>query len=139
MGTVLPPAAVNGGAGAELALEVVAGVISLFGIYLAYLFFLRRPQVSAQISSSRLGSALHRFWFSGWGFDWLYNRIFVWPIVWLARTNKDDVADSIYDGIAAAATFFHHTLSRTQTGKVRHYAIGIAIGAIIIIGMVVLL
>ncbi len=139
LSSVLPPSAAVTGAPSELALEFVAGIVSLFGIYLAYLFFLRRPQASAQVSRSPVGSALHRFWFSGWGFDWIYDRVFVWPIVWLAHVNKEDVADLIYDGIAAAATFFHGLLSRTQTGKVRHYAIGIAIGAIIIIGLVVLL
>ncbi len=137
--SVLPQTAVTGGAGIELALEVVAGLVSVLGIYLAYLFFLRRPQMTAQISRSPAGNTLHRFWFSGWGFDWLYNRLFVWPIVWLAHINKDDIADSIYDGVAAVASALHQALSRTQTGKVRHYAIGIAIGAIIIIGLVVLL
>ncbi len=139
LSSVLSPTATTSGAGTELILEIVAGIVGLTGIYLAYLFFLRRPQASAQIARSPVGSALHRFWFSGWGFDWLYNRVFVWPVVWLAHVNKEDVVDSIYDGIAAAATFLYRTLSRTQTGKVRNYAIGIAIGAIIIIGLVVLL
>jgi NADH-quinone oxidoreductase subunit L len=139
LSSILPAAAVTGGASTELILEIVSGAVSLFGIYLAYLFFLRRPQVSAQISRSPLGNTLHRFWFSGWGFDWLYNRVFVWPIVWLAHINKDDVVDSFYDGVAVVATFLNQALSRTQSGRVRHYALGIAIGAIIIIGMVVLL
>ncbi len=138
LSSVLPAAAANGGAGTELILEIVAAIVSLFGIYLAYLFFLRRPQASAQIARSPAGSTLHRFWFSGWGFDWIYNRLFVWPVVWLAHIDKDDVVDSVFDGVAAAAFFVHRTLSRTQTGKVRNYAIGIAIGAIIIIGLVVL-
>jgi NADH-quinone oxidoreductase subunit L len=138
MGSVLPALPdVPGNSHAELILQIVAAVISLLGIYLAYLFFLRR--VMAGIARSTLGAALDRFWFGGWGFDWLYSKLFVIPYSWLARTNKDDFIDSIYDGIAKLTEVFYRALSQTETGNVRWYMTGIAFGAIVAIAIVVFL
>ena len=61
------------------------------------------------------------------------------PFMWLARVNRDDVVDSLYarrrrgqrDGCTAL-------LSRTQTGQLRWYAAGIAVGAVVIVAIVVL-
>ena len=80
---------------------------------------------------------LRRFWFGGWGFDWLYERLFVQPFVWLARANKDDFIDSIYDGVAKVNEVLYGVLARTETGKVRWYMTGIAFGAIVAIAIAV--
>jgi NADH-quinone oxidoreductase subunit L len=140
MGGVLPALHyVEGQTHAELVLQIVAAVVSLSGIYLAYLFFLRRRVSADGVARSMLGAALDRFWFGGWGFDWLYNKLFVTPYIWLARTNKDDFIDSIYDGIAKLNEVFYRALSRTETGKVRWYMTGIALGAIVAIAIAVFL
>lgn len=128
---------VEAGGGTELILALVAGVVSLAGIYLAYLLYLRSPQAAANLARSPAGDGLRRFWFSGLGFDWLYNRVFVWPYTWLARINKDDIVDSFYDAIAWLTRWIYHGLSLTQTGRVRRYALGFVIGAVILIGVVV--
>jgi NADH-quinone oxidoreductase subunit L len=140
MGSALPALHyVEGRTHAELILQIVAAVVSLSGIYLAYLFFLRRRVSADGVARSMLGAALDRFWFGGWGFDWLYNKLFVTPYIWLARTNKEDFIDSIYDGIAKLNEVFYRALSRTETGKVRWYMTGIALGAIVAIAIAVFL
>jgi NADH-quinone oxidoreductase subunit L len=141
---VLPAVAEGAaGVGSELALQVVAGVVSLGGIYLAYLLFLRRPAAVARWTAawnrSRLGTGLQRFWFAGWGFDRLYDTLLVRPYTWLAEANRDDVIDLIFDGVAWLGAYAHRLLSMTQSGRVRWYAAGIAIGVVILVAMVVLL
>jgi NADH-quinone oxidoreductase subunit L len=137
---ILPePESIRGGAGTETLLAVIAGVIVLAGIYLAYVLFLRRRDIPERLAHSPVGSTLDRFWLTGWGFDWLYNRLFVWPYVWLAQINKDDFIDSIYDAIAGLFRGLNRGLSVTQTGRVRWYALGIALGAVIVLGIVVFL
>ena len=43
--TALPPMnAVESTATAELIIEIISGVIALLGVYMAYLFFLRKPR-----------------------------------------------------------------------------------------------
>ena len=76
---------------------------------------------------------MHDFWFNGWGFDWLYDKVFVIPIVWMAQINKNDFVDKIYTGIAWFTGLGNHLLSLTQTGRLRWYAMGIVLGAIITI------
>jgi NADH-quinone oxidoreductase subunit L len=123
----------------ELALQIIAAVVSISGIYLAYLFFLRRRSVAKGIAGSTVGTTLRRFWFGGWGFDWLYERLLVQPFVWLVRANKDDFIDSIYDGVARLNEILYGVLARTETGKVRWYMTGIAFGAIVAIAIAVFL
>jgi NADH-quinone oxidoreductase subunit L len=142
--TVLPASAyahpgsmTAGKEGAEAGLQVIAGLVSLAGILAAYLLYLRSPQYVEAFVRTPLGAALHRFWFSGWGFDWLYDRLFVRPYVWLARADKDDVIDRIYQGIAWVSQALYRALSRTETGQLRWYAMGIGVGAILIIAIVV--
>ncbi len=124
--------------GTELTLMVLAGLISVAGIYIAYVLFLRVPRyVERSVGSSTL-ALIHRFWFSGWGFDWLYDRLFVRPFVWASGINRDDFIDLIYAGVAWYNRLFHETLSASQTGKIRLYAIAIVLGAIVFIAIVVL-
>jgi NADH-quinone oxidoreductase subunit L len=130
---------VRGDTRAELILQIVAGAVSVAGIYLAYLFFLRRRAIAESLARSSVGAALDRFWFAGWGFDWLYKKLFVGPYVWLARVNKDDFIDSIYDGIAKLNEVLYRALSVTESGKVRWYMTGIAFGAIVAIAIAVFL
>ena len=134
------PAAVSShdSAGSELLFQVFASLTSLAGIFLAYVLFLKRPGTVDSIARSRAGAAMHAFWFSGWGFDRLYDMFFVRPFVWAARINKSDFIDLIYSGIAWLNRYLHFAASRTQTGKVRWYAMGIAFGAVVIFGIVVL-
>ena len=140
MGTVLPALEhAYTDTRTELALQITAAVVSISGIYLAYVFFLRRRSVANGIAGLTVPTTLRRFWFEGWGFDWLYKRLFVQPFVWLARANKDDFIDSIYDGVATLNQLLYGVLARTETGKVRWYMTGIAFGAIVAIAIAVFL
>lgn len=125
--------------GGELTLQIIASVVSLAGIFLAWLFYVRRPQDAKKLAQTPAGASLQRFWFSGWGFDRLYDVLFVRPFLWAARANKDDFIDSGYMGIAAFNRSVHNVLRFTQTGSIRWYAMGIAIGAVVFLGIIVFL
>jgi NADH-quinone oxidoreductase subunit L len=118
-------------------LEIVSGAIAVTGIALAWLLFLRRPQLAASLTDFRLGLALRRYWQAAWGFDWLYERLFVRPFLWLVQVNRRDEVDTMYTGIAHANRLAWQGLSRTQTGQIRWYAAGIAAGTIVIVAMAV--
>jgi NADH-quinone oxidoreductase subunit L len=127
-----------GGSTEGVLLGVSAGVC-LIGIAVAYFFFRFRPQVTARMVRTPVGTGLHRFWFADWGFDWLYNTVLVRPYVWLAETNRGDVIDQFFVGIARLAAQLNNALSWTQSGRVRWYAGGVAFGAIVGILLVVFL
>ena len=122
---------------AEMILQVIASLVSIGGIFTAYLLFLRKPLHAKTLSRTTGCSALQGFWFSGWGFDWLYDMLFVRPFIWLTRINKDDFFDFGYTGIASLTRMAHGLLIKTQTGNIRWYAIGIAVGAVVLLGIVV--
>ncbi|HOK46285.1 MAG TPA: NADH-quinone oxidoreductase subunit L, partial [Bryobacteraceae bacterium] len=118
---------------------VTAAGAFLFGLYLAYFFFHRRRDYAAAIAAAPLGRALHNWWFAGWGFDWLYGRVFVRPVEGMARVNRKDVFDPIYNGMAALAALCWKLLSGTQTGLLRRYAAGIAAGVIVLVAIALFL
>ena len=126
---------IHEGIGTEILFQLIAAVTALLGVYLAYIFYLKKPESLKRFNES----ALHDFWFHGWGFDWLYDKVFVIPIVWAAQINKNDFIDKIYTGIAWFTGLGNHLLSLTQTGKLRWYAMGIVLGAIITITITVFL
>ena len=127
----------HAGAASELMLQIIASAASLAGVFIAYALFIGRPQYAESLSRTPAGSVVERFWFSGWGFDWLYDILFVRPFIWLIQINRDDFIDLIYTGIAAISRILHTVLSATQTGNIRWYAMGIAAGAVVFLGIVV--
>jgi NADH-quinone oxidoreductase subunit L len=124
---------------AEGLVGIISMVVSLAGIGVIYLLVLYRPQLTDRLQRSALGAALQGFWFSGWGFDALYERVLVRPYIRLAQVIRSDFIDRIFSTIARLIRAGHQGLSVTQSGFLRAYAMGIAAGAILIIGMVVFL
>ncbi len=136
--TALPPMpAMSAGVRVESILQIVAGLVSLSGILAAYWLFLKSPRYVDNMLRTSIGSRLHQLWFADWGFDWFYDKLVVQPYVWLARINKDDFIDLVYDGIAWLAAAFNRILSPTESGNVRWYAACIVIGAIIVLAFTV--
>jgi len=129
---------VSGGMSEGLS-SVAAGLAFLAGLLAAWYAWLRNPALSRAAAANPAGRLVHGFWFSDWGMDWLYDRAFVRPVVWLATANKADVIDSIYDGLASLAALCHSLLSLTQTGKLRWYAAWIAGGSVIALAIVMFL
>jgi NADH-quinone oxidoreductase subunit L len=116
----------------------LTGVASLLGLTAAYVMFLRRPELSLGLATSPMGSRLRRLWLAGWGFDWLYDRLLVGPFVATAKFLRGDFVDWIYRAVAGTMTLAHFILSATVTGRLRWYAAGIVIGAIVFLFIVVL-
>jgi NADH-quinone oxidoreductase subunit L len=136
----LPTVKVRAGASSQEGLfEIISVAVSLFGIYLAYLFFLRRRDLVERFTLNAVGNGMRRFFFAGWGFDWLYEKTLVQPYVWISNINRDDIIDSFYNAIAWLARLCNAGLSETETGQVRLYAAVIAAGAVIAIALAVFL
>jgi NADH-quinone oxidoreductase subunit L len=137
---VLPAAAEIPARAADLAwLQITAGLVSLAGIYVAWALFLhQRTAVDALVRRPAL-DGLRRFWYAGWGFDWLYDRVFVRPVVWFAAFARRDGIDRIYDGLAWSGRGAWRALSATETGRIRWYAAGLTAGALIVTTVVLFL
>jgi NADH-quinone oxidoreductase subunit L len=126
-----------GEAGSELALGLLASVASLAGIVAAWWLFLRRRALAARIAATPAGRALQAWWEADWGFDFLYDRLFVRPYYALAAFNRDDLFDALYAVLAELTRHFHRQFSRSQTGRLRWYAAGVTAGAVLFVGLAV--
>ncbi len=127
----------NASTGLEWTVQLVTIILSLGGVYIAYYFYLKKPEMSGRIKASV--ESLHRFWFTGWGFDAMYNAIFVRPFVFLAIINKQDVIDKFYALTVSTSEALHDVFAKTQGGILRWYVMSIVIGAILILTLGLLL
>jgi NADH-quinone oxidoreductase subunit L len=111
--------------------EAMTTLMPFVGVTIAVLFYLTRTFSASALATTSWGRLLHRFWFSGWGLDWLYWKVFVDPFKWLARVNRADAVDGLYQGIVLASRYGHQQLAATQTGQLRWYAAVLAGGALL--------
>ena len=118
--------------GLEILFQVITAVLALLGIFIAYVLYVKRKP------AERSHSALAGFLLSGWAFDKIYDVIFVKPVVWMAEIDRHDFIDYFYTFIAWLTGVGHTILRQTQTGKLRWYAMGLVIGAILTISIVLL-
>jgi NADH-quinone oxidoreductase subunit L len=138
--SVLPPTMeVPTGALTEIHSETIAAIVFLIGVYFAYLFHLQKRSLADAIVANPVGRALHQWWFSGWGFDWLYDKAFVQPFIRAAEINKSDFIDAFYTGVARLTELFYRGLSETETGRLRWYTMGMAAGSVLFVVMVLFL
>lgn len=136
--TALPPLKSHADFHTESNLQFIASLTALLGIIFAYRYFLHSPQHTGRrekIMQNPIAYAVHCFLFKGWNFDLLYDAFIVRPFLWTARINKNDFIDFIYSGTALVCRASNSVLSFTQSGKVRWYAMGIAVGIVILIGI----
>ncbi|HME35708.1 MAG TPA: NADH-quinone oxidoreductase subunit L [Candidatus Sulfotelmatobacter sp.] len=120
----------------ETGSEAIAGILFLLGLYLAYVFHLKKRSLSDSLVANPIGHALDQWWFAGWGFDWIYDKVFVQPFIWVANVNKSDFIDAFYTGVGRIAEVSYRLLSGTETGRVRWYATAMAAGSVLFVAMV---
>jgi len=125
----LPVVVTKGIENKELLFQILSSVIALSGIYLAYIIYFKKPSLSQPYSHS----GLNKFFERGWGFDKLYDTLFVRPVVWLSVIDKNDFFDLWNKGLAHLALFFNRVLSTAQNGKLRWYLLSFIIGIAIIL------
>ncbi|MNJ52986.1 NADH-quinone oxidoreductase subunit L [compost metagenome] len=135
---VLPESVGHAGGAAKHSLEIASGAIALAGIVLAAMLFLGRRSLVTAIAQSAPGRFLSAWWFAAWGFDWLYDKLFVQPYLFICRLLGRDPVDASFGLVPRMAHGGHGSLSRSQTGQLRWYALSIVGGAVLLLGVVLL-
>ncbi len=118
---------------AELALQGAAAAMSLIGVLLAYYFFVMRPAWLERLKQGSAGRLIEATWRSGWGFDAVYERVFVRPYVALAKLLRSEPVDEVVDAIAGTARISSVLLSVTQSGRLRTYAGALVFGILLLL------
>jgi len=127
--TVLPAIQIHSHDIPEWVFQVISGLMTIMGILLAWRLFYKPSPFETVFHKSRLNN----FFYSGWGFDGIYDALFVNPFVWLSEINKNDFIDRFYNLLAGITRLFNSLLSYTQNGRLRWYAMGLTAGMVIIL------
>ncbi|WP_043311285.1 NADH-quinone oxidoreductase subunit L [Pseudomonas sp. ML96] len=136
---VLPQSIGHAGGEAKHGLEIASGAIALAGILLAALLFLGQRRFASAVAASAPGRFLSAWWFAAWGFDWLYDKVFVQPYLLICRLLGRDPIDQSIGLVPRLARGGNAVLARAQTGQVRWYAASIAGGAVFVLAVLLFL
>ncbi|MBZ3664610.1 NADH-quinone oxidoreductase subunit L [Pseudomonas monteilii] len=134
---VLPESAGHAGGEAKHALEITSGAIAIAGILLSALLFLGKRTFVSAVANSSIGRVLSAWWFAAWGFDWIYDKLFVKPYLLISHILRKDPVDRSIGLIPRMARGGHVAMSKTETGQLRWYTASIAVGAVLVLGAVV--
>ncbi|HEK1690952.1 TPA: NADH-quinone oxidoreductase subunit L [Pseudomonas putida] len=134
---VLPESAGHAGGEAKHSLEIASGAIAIAGILLSALLFLGKRRFVSAVANSSIGRVLSAWWFAAWGFDWIYDKLFVKPYLLISHILRKDPVDRSIGLIPRMARGGHVAMSKTETGQLRWYTASIAVGAVLVLGAVV--
>jgi NADH-quinone oxidoreductase subunit L len=121
-------------------LMLVTTAVGLAGIGLAHLAYVRSPDLPARLAQQ--WQRIYRLSFHKWYVDEAYDRTVVRPTVRLADrlwTGVDmGLIDAAVNGIARAIAWGGWMMRLFQSGQAQHYALGMTIGAVVLLGMYLL-
>ena len=120
----------------KLTVGILSSAVALSGIAVACGLFLGQRRLVTWLAGTLPGRLLAQWWVQDWGFDWLYDRLLVRPFVWFARVNIRDGIDLAILTIPTALRALNGALVRTENGRMRWYAAGMAAGAVLVVAMV---
>ena len=125
----LPVAMIHESGNLEMLFQLISAVTALCGIYVAWLIYYKKPELSVSFSHS----SLNKFFEKGWGFDILYDTLFVKPVVWLSEIDKNDLFDWLNISLARLVVAGNRMIGITQNGKLRWYLMSFVIGIALIL------
>ena len=114
---------------------VITIAAPVLGLLIAVPLYLTDSNYAQRFASYRWVKPVQQFFYSGWGFDTLYDYLLVQPFKVISKLNKNDAVDGLFLGIAWLSVSFHRLASATQTGRVRWYAGSLAIGVAVILAI----
>lgn len=135
---VLPESVGHAGGEAKHSLELASGAIAIAGILLAGLLFLGQRRFVSALAKSAPGRFFGTWWYHAWGFDWLYDKLFVKPYLLLCQLLGRDPIDRTLGVVPFSVRGGHNLLSLTENGRLRWYAASLVGGAAILLGALLL-
>jgi NADH-quinone oxidoreductase subunit L len=125
--------------GLELVMMLISLALASGGIALAMYMYVVEPALPERLSARSAG--LYRLLLHKYYVDEAYQRLFVEPLLHAARWLWSQVDMAVVDGTVNQAGAFVRRdsvwLSRVQSGFVRHYALSIFLGAVVVLGYLI--
>lgn len=132
------PATTELGHDSVLILEIASGVVAIAGILLAAALWLGKRRLVNSIANSSLGRFFSVWWFHAWGFDWLYDNLFVKPYLGVTRLLQSDPLNSLMDLPALLSRWGNRGLTISENGQIRWYIASMGLGAVVVLALLIL-
>ena len=104
----------------------------------AWLWLGKRTLVTS-IANSAPGRLLGTWWYNAWGFDWLYDKVFVKPFLGIAWLLKSDPLNALMNIPAILSRFAGKGLVMSENGYLRWYVASMSIGAVVVLALLMVL
>ncbi|HBO24048.1 MAG TPA: NADH-quinone oxidoreductase subunit L [Providencia sp.] len=132
------PAKPLGSHDGKLLLEVISGGFAIAGLLIATFLYLFRRSIANAIAKSAPGRFLSTWWYHAWGFDWLYDVVFVKPFKGIAWLLESDPINSLMNLPAHLSRWANKGLAVSENGQVRWYVASLGLGAVLILALLLL-
>ncbi|MDE9537905.1 NADH-quinone oxidoreductase subunit L [Xenorhabdus bovienii] len=136
---VLPESSTIAGHDDKLTLEIVSGVVAILGILLAAALYLGKRAVVKATANSVPGRFFSTWWFHAWGFDALYDWVFVKPFKGITQLLQNDPLNSLMNIPAILSRWGNKGLGLSENGQVRWYATSLGLGAVLVLALLLLI
>jgi len=122
--------------GTEWQLILLSVVVAFAGIFIAFIFYIRSPQIPRRLVARF--PLIYKLLYNKYYVDEIYNAVFVNSTIKGSEKVYDNfdlkVIDGALNGTASATNFSGKILSYLQTGLLKDYALVFLLGAIIFLG-----
>jgi NADH-quinone oxidoreductase subunit L len=118
--------------------EFLSAGVGLAGIAIAAALFLGKRTLVTGLAQSRTGRFVGNWWRNAFGFDALYDLLFVRPFLFMARAERRDGLDGAIGLLPVAVRGLNRLAVLPQTGQLRWYVTSVALGAVLVLGFVVI-
>ena len=126
---------------AAMGIMVMATLAGFIGIGMAYVFYVKSPEIPDRLMTK--WQTLYQCSLNKWYVDEAYDKAFVNPTFRIADEmwKKVDIAiiDNAVNGVARGFAWWGWVTRTIQTGQTQNYALGMTVGAVIILTAYVLL
>ncbi|MBG2801033.1 NADH-quinone oxidoreductase subunit L [Proteus sp. WDL240414] len=119
-------------------LEALSGVVAIVGVAIAAWLYLKQRQCVSKVANTRTGRFFSTWWFHAWGFDALYEVLFVKPYKGAAWLIQNDPVNQFFNLFGCLLKGTNKGLSFSENGLARWYAASLGLGAVLVIALLLL-
>jgi NADH-quinone oxidoreductase subunit L len=123
----------------EITMMIFSMAVAAIGIYTAYKFYIKRPELPAMVTDKF--RTIYDLVFHKYYMDEIYDATVVEPIKrgsdFLWRGVDEKVVDGAVNGSAGTVAWLSAHLRKLETGFVQNYALAILIGVVLIAGYLI--
>ncbi|UDG79167.1 NADH-quinone oxidoreductase subunit L [Candidatus Ecksteinia adelgidicola] len=117
-----------------LQINIASSLVTIIGIVLAKILWIGKKNIVNKIINN-IDNFIKQWWFYDFGFDWLYNKIFVLPYLLITKLLKNDPLNYLINVPVFLFFWSNRNLAICQNGKIRWYIASIEVGTVFILGL----